>query len=258
MELSRRRERLLGRLRSARTRAREGLVLVEGLRTCREALRSPAEARFAVCAPGLREGGEGAEGPELVAELEAAGVPVEWVGDEELAALSDTETPQGCLLVCAEPTADAGAMVGEEARLLVLDGVQDPGNVGTLIRTAWAFAAGGVVALDGTADPWSPKAVRASAGGAFHVPLLRGPWEEWRERATGLRLLVADAGGEDVASVDASPPWALVVGNEARGARPGVREAAHARVALPMAGGAESLNVAMAGSILLYVLGRAA
>lgn len=253
MELSRRREKLVARLRSSRTRRREGLVLVEGLRTCREALRSPAEVRFAVRAPGLEESDEGAA---LAAELEEAGVPVHRVDEGRLAALSDTETPQGCLLVCVEPRPAGDGAPGKDARLLVLDGVQDPGNVGTLIRAAWAFAANGVVALDGTADPWGAKAVRASAGGCFHVPVLRTGWEEWRERASELRLLVADAAGDDVAGVDASPPWALVVGSEAHGPRPEVREAAHQRVALPMAGGAESLNAAMAGAILLYALGR--
>lgn len=253
MELSRSREKLVARLRSSRMREREGMVLVEGLRTCREALRSPAEVRFAVCTPGLEESTEGAT---LAAELKEAGVTVHRVDEEHLAGLSDTETPQGCLLVCAEPRPSGVDAPAEDTRLLVLDGVQDPGNVGTLIRAAWAFAVSGVVALDGTADPWGAKAVRASAGGCFHVPVLRTGWEGWRERPSGLRLLVADAAGDDVAGADASPPWALVVGNEARGARAEVREAAAALVALPMAGGAESLNAAMAGAILLYDLGR--
>lgn len=237
-------------------REREGLVLVEGLRTCREALRSAVEVRFAVVAPGLEETEEGAM---LFRELEAAGVELHRVDAAALSALSDTETPQGCLLVCAEPRPPASdPAAAAEARLLVLDAVQDPGNVGTLIRAGWAFAVSAVVALDGTADPWGAKAVRASAGGCFHVPVLRTRWEEWRERAEDLRILVADAAGQDVAGVDAGPPWALVVGNEARGARVEVRDAAHALVALPMAGGAESLNAAVAGAILLYDLGRRA
>ena len=144
-------------------------------------------------------------------------------------------------------------------RFLLLDGVQDPGNLGTLVRAARAFALDGVVALDGTVDPWNPKAVRASAGASFRVPVLKVGWEEPVApllRRGGVHLLVAEPGGEDVARVRPPRPWALVIGSEARGIRGRVLEAAERRVEVPMPGGAESLNAGVAGAILLYALGR--
>ena len=157
-------------------------------------------------------------------------------------------------------------------------GVQMPGNLGTLIRSAWAFGLDGVVVGRGTVDPWNPKVVRGSAGGVFHVPLIGEPEglrrtgagrmrlvsagvETGRERATAEaraaapNLLCADASGEPVEVVAAEGPrdWVLVVGNEGGGISPplGARERA---VAVPVVRGVDSLNVGVAGSILMYAL----
>lgn len=270
MALSRRREALLGRLGRRRTREREGLFLVEGVRGAGEALAAagadPPGIRFAVCSPRLRER-EG--GPEVVAALGDAGVEVEWVDDATLAASADTETPQGVLLVCTEPRGGLDDLVpahpdslpdtGPEGGLLLLDGVQDPGNAGTLIRVAAAFGLPGVVALEGTVDPWNPKTVRAAAGGLFATRVRTAGWGEASElvERRGMELLAARPRGRDVAEVRPSGPWALVVGNEGRGVRPSIAEAAEA-VAVPMHSGAESLNVGVAGAILLYALTRLA
>lgn len=255
MSLSRSKEKLVARLRNRRMRPREGLVLVEGLRTCAEALDGGAAVRFAVAARGLEASDEG---DRLLRRLESGGVQVDRVDDGTLASLSDTESPQGLLLVCEAPSPELGALLAtSHGRFLVLDGVQDPGNLGTLVRAALAFGLDGVVALDGTVDPWNPKAVRASAGASFRVPLVKASWEgEVRDGlgAGGVLLLAAVAGGEDVARVRPGRPWALAVGNEARGLREGVREASVRRVEVPMPGGAESLNAGVAGAILLYAL----
>lgn len=273
MVLSKRREALIRRLRHRGGRRREGLFLVEGVRAAGDALRRGGDVRFAVCSPRLRtlEGGE-----ELAALLASgggasraghAGPPgrgdVIWVDDATLEDLSDTETPQGVLLVCREPTfALEEVLAGARRGLLVLDGVQDPGNLGTLIRAAAAFGLGGVLALDGTVDPWNPKAVRAAAGTLFSTPVLTVSWKEAGPalRDAGTALVVADAASRDVATYDAPARWALVVGNEGRGVRPAVARAADATVGIPMPGGAESLNVGMAGAVLLYALtsGKAA
>jgi TrmH family RNA methyltransferase len=252
MALSRARERLLARLRERRAREREGLFLVEGIRSAREALDARARVSFAAVSPRLTELTGGAE---LRDRLAAERVDTVELTDTELAAAADTEAPQGILLVCAEPKV-AGDLPSD-GPLLALDGVQDPGNVGTLVRAAAAFGVREVLALDGTVDPYNPKAVRASAGALFRTTVRRARWEEVAT-ALGARgpLLVADMGGSDVAVARPGTSWTLLIGGEGAGPRPEARAAATERIAIPMPGGAESLNAGVAGSILLYMLTR--
>jgi len=254
MGLSQRRALLVGRLRTRKTREREGLVLVEGIRGVEEALAAGARVRFAVVSPRL---GGLARGTELRTVLLERGLEVEEESDEALRALADTEHPQGVLMVCVEepPPVD---FVEPGGRYLVLDGIQDPGNVGTLIRAATAFALDGVLVLDGCADPWSAKAVRAAAAMTFRVPLLKARAAEaiGLLQGVGIPLLVADAEGKDVGLSGHAGAWALVVGNEGAGPRPDLLAAAAEAVRIPMPGPAESLNAGVAGAILLYALTR--
>jgi TrmH family RNA methyltransferase len=252
MSLSNERTRLIGRLRSRRTREREGLFLVEGIRSAGEALAAGAQVRFALTSPRLDDLAEGAT---LRTGLEKAGVEVVELEHEELAELSDTEASQGVLLVCPEPSVEGDALPG--GPLLVIDGVQDPGNVGTLLRAAAAFGMAATVVLDGTVDPFNPKAVRAAAGAIFRAPVLRLPWSrvEADLRARG-PVLIADMAGRDVATARPTGSWSLVVGGEAAGPRAAVRAAATDTLAIPMRGGVESLNAGIAGAILLYALTR--
>jgi TrmH family RNA methyltransferase len=145
---------------------------------------------------------------------------------------------------------DAGVNI-----VLILDAIQDPGNVGTLIRSAEAFGATAVVILPGTVDPWNPKAVRAAAGSAFRIPLIVSTWEEARAalRSGGFALLGAAVGGE---SPGRRHPLrvGLVVGNEGAGLSPDVRADVDGFIGIPLRGRAESLNVAAAAAILLYEL----
>jgi TrmH family RNA methyltransferase len=138
----------------------------------------------------------------------------------------------------------------------MLDAVQDPGNFGTLVRSAEALGAAGVIALPGTVDPWNPKAVRAAVGSTFRLPVVGSSWEtaaEWLRRE-GFGILGADAGGGPVpASVRRA---ALVVGNEGAGLSAAVRAGMDGLVGIPLRGRAESLNVAAAAAILLYELTR--
>lgn len=256
MALSRRRGALVERLHHRRTREREGLFIVEGVRAAEEALDHGAAIRFVLRGPGL----DGTEaGRALSRRLDTAGVDVTDVDDGELARAADTETPQGVVLVCEEPGWSLNDLgTSDRSRVLVLDAVQDPGNAGTLVRAAAAFGLDGVVALDGTVDPWSTKTVRASAGGTFQTRVVGAAWEDtaaWIE-ARGIPLLVADAGGEDVAAVPSPRRWALAVGNEGAGPRAELRTRAERVVSVPMPGGAESLNAGVAGSILMYALTR--
>ncbi len=249
--LSQRATRLVERLKTRKGRVREALVLVEGIRCAEAALDAGARIRFAVIAPSLADR---PEGTLLVDRLRAAHLDVRTVEEDELAALSDTETPQGVLLVAEEPRTDLADL--PPGRWLVLDAVQDPGNAGTLVRGAAAFGVDGVVSLDGTVDLWGPKAVRASAGLVFAVPVARADVGALVARcdSEGVEILVADASGEDIAGVGAAGRVALVVGNEGAGVRDELVRVAGRRVSVPMEGSVESLNVGVAGSILLYAI----
>jgi TrmH family RNA methyltransferase len=209
-----------------------------------------------------------ARGTELVSELERHAVPVEQIGSRTFAQLADTDTPQGVIAV-VEPRQWRAADVeppGESA-VLVIDGVQDPGNVGTLIRTAHALGAIATIALRGTADVLNPKALRAAMGATFRHPVVslddaafitwarRNGVTLWAAAADGVplgRALAAGAkpGGEGEAAREG--PIGVIVGSEGAGIRPQLNAVAAKRVAIPLAQGAESLNVAVAAGILLY------
>jgi TrmH family RNA methyltransferase len=252
MPLSQRRRQLVGRLRNRKGRERERQVLVEGVRAVGEALAGGAEFAFACISPRLDDLGGG---PALVEALHGAGVEVISLVDDELASLSDTDRPQGVLAVCREPGRDLPALE-EDGRYLVLDAIQDPGNVGTLIRAAVAFDLDAVLALDGTADPWSPKAVRASAGLTFRLPVhsLAASRAVELLLEAGVELLAAAAEGTDVRELSPAGGWALAVGNEGAGVREALRGACRHTVAIRMPGPAESLNAGIAGAILLHAL----
>lgn len=250
MPLSQRRAQLIARLRNRRTRVRESLVLVEGTRAVGEALDAGADIKFACVSPRLDHLVEGAA---LKQRLFGATGDVELLGDDEMVGLADTEQPQGVLLVCREPRWDLDAIRGH---VLVLDAIQDPGNVGTLIRAAVAFRASAALVLDGTADPWSPKAVRASAGLAFQIPIHTLGVDDLLDFVgrTETELLISAADGVDVRDITVGEAWALVVGNEGAGVRAELTSPAGKRVAVRMPGPAESLNAGVAGAILLYTL----
>lgn len=262
MSLSRNKERLLARLKGGRSRAREGLFVVEGVRGSEEALEHGADVRFGLCSPRLQHTDRGLR---LARRLEREVGEILWVEEDTLEAAAHTESPQGVLLVCGEPEwaladlAPEGGSPdsGDPLHLLVLDGVQDPGNLGALIRAAAAFGLNGVVTLPGTVDPWNSKAVRSSAGACFSIPIVRCEVEELRgwSEPRGVPLVVADMDGAPV-SQGLDTPWALVIGSEADGVSPAVREAARSAIAVPISGPVESLNAAVAGGILMFALTR--
>ncbi|HXL08426.1 MAG TPA: RNA methyltransferase [Gemmatimonadales bacterium] len=250
-------------LQRRKARGRRGLALIEGVRLVEEALAAGLPFQGALVAPDLART---ARGVELVAELERHAVPVEEIGARTFAQLADTETPQGIIAVI-EPRRWAAAEFAPRpgAVALVIDGVQDPGNVGTLIRTAHALGAAGTVVLRGTADPTSPKALRAAMGATFRhpvVPLDDAGFIAWARKLT-VTLWAAAADGvplhramgkEEGGRGDG--PIAVIVGNEGAGIRPQLNALAAQRVAIPLAQGAESLNVAVAAGILLYEVTR--
>ncbi|MBA3554029.1 MAG: RNA methyltransferase [Gemmatimonadales bacterium] len=243
-----------------RGRERRGLTLAEGVRLVEEALAAGIAVRGAAVSPALEAT---TRGRSLKSELSRRGVPLEQVGEAELDRLADTEHPQGVVAVI-EPrrwrledlAPGAGSM------LLVLDAVQDPGNVGAILRTALGLGAAGVVALKGTAELTNPKAVRGSMGALFKLPAVSADTEEFLAwaRDRGVRIWITAAEGEPLGTTAGRrqlPPVALVLGNEGAGVGPALEAAAERRVAIPLAAGVESLNVAVAAGIFLYEVMRA-
>jgi RNA methyltransferase, TrmH family len=251
-------------LQRRKARGRRGLALIEGVRLVEEALAAGVAFQGALVAPDLART---ARGTALVAELQGHAVAVEEVGARAFAQLADTETPQGIIAVI-EPRRWSAADIAPraDAVALVIDGVQDPGNVGTLIRTAHALGAAGSVLLRGTADPTSPKALRAATGATFRHPVVSlddNGFIAWA-RTHGVTLWAAAADGiplpRALGTREGGPgtgPIAVIVGNEGAGIRPQLNAVAAQRVAIPLAQGAESLNVAVAAGILLYEVTRA-
>jgi TrmH family RNA methyltransferase len=242
-------------LQLRRGRERRGLTLAEGVRLVEEALAAGVPVRGAAVSPAL----EGTpRGKALKAALVAKGARLEEVGDPELAQLADTEHPQGIVAII-EPTRwglhhidlHRGGVV------LVLDAVQDPGNVGTMLRTAQALGAAGVVALKGTAEITNPKVIRGSMGALFRMPSVstdESAFLEW-SRASRLTIWVTAADGVPLDRPDRPDlpdRLALVAGNEGAGVGPGLSAEAQRRVAIRLVPGAESLNVAIAAAILLH------
>jgi len=247
----------LGRRRG---RERRGLALAEGVRLVEEAVAAGVEVRGAAVSPALEAT---IRGKALKSGLSSAGVRLEEVSEPELEALADTEQPQGIVAVIRPRVWELEQIATPPGSvLLVLDAVQDPGNVGTMLRTAFGLGAAGVVALKGTAELTSPKVLRGSMGAVFRLPAVAADGDTlfaWTA-ARGVELWVAAADGEPVGRSlprrDRRPPLAVVVGNEGAGVGPALSAAARRRVAIPLAPGAESLNVAVAAGILLYEVTR--
>jgi len=246
--------RRLVRRRSSRSDA--GAFVVEGPVAIGEALRSGAEVDDIF----LPVDGPAALLDPLRDEAERLGIRVTAVAAGVLGGVADTVTPQPGMAVVrmAESTVDE---LGADAGLLVvLAGVSDPGNAGTLVRTAEAAGAVGIVALTGSVDLYSPKVVRAAAGSLLRVAVLTGatPADLDALRAGGVALVGTSADGDVVDDVDLEGPLALVLGSEAHGIGDDVRGRIDRWASIPMAGRVESLNVAVAGSVLAFEVSRRA
>jgi len=244
-------------LRRRKARERQQLFVAEGVRTVEELARSSLVIRGVLTAPQLEET---PRGTALLAELGARGIAAERVAHQEFASAAETESPQGILAVAEVPDRSLGLLAGRASlRVLVLDAVQDPGNVGTIVRTAAALGADATVALPGTVDLWNAKVVRSGMGAHFHHLCLAGTWEDLDtfRRQVPLDLWAADATGEPLSRSTAAPTRvAVVVGNEGGGLSSAARERATKLVAIPIAQPVDSLNVAVAAGILLHELSR--
>jgi TrmH family RNA methyltransferase len=243
-------------------RAAASAFLVEGPHAVADALGAPGDRVRDVFITESTADREMA----LIRCAASAGVSVRTVSDRVLASLRDTVTPQGVVAVVDQPAMDLAGAFSREVRLaVVLDGVADPGNAGTVIRTADAAGADAVVFAAGSVDIWSGKCVRSSAGSLFHVPVVTGasvPTVIGLARAAGCAILATAADGDvdldELIDADLlAGPTAWLLGNEAHGLSDASRTGADRVVRLPVYGRAESLNLAAAAAICLYASARA-
>jgi TrmH family RNA methyltransferase len=244
-------------LQRRKARKRRGLAVAEGVRLVEEALAAKVPFKGALATKALRDAPRGAA---LLANLAGHAVPIEEISERELAGIADTDTPQGILAVIDPPRWTLGDIdPAAGSAVLVLDGVQDPGNVGALLRTAHALGSSGAILLPGTADPANPKVMRGAMGASFRLPAAPaqdGELAKWVKQHD-VTLWAAAAEGTPLARLTPPPRTGVVVGNEGAGVRPFVRSLARQQVAIPLARGVESLNVAVAAGILLYEVQRA-
>jgi TrmH family RNA methyltransferase len=233
----------------SRVRKKENAFVVEGVRLAEEALGAGWKALNALYTPDLSE-----RGKAVVERLIAQGTSVEETTGQVLRYCSDTETPQGLLAVLDwQPT----HLQEKLDFAFIPDLVRDPGNLGTMLRTALAAGVQAVFIPPATVDPLSPKVIRAGMGAHFHLPIYIIEWEEISEQLNSVQIYLAEVGeGLPYSQTNFRLPLALILGGEAEGAGPQAKKRATSRVHIPMPGGSESLNAAVAAGVLLFEVVR--
>lgn len=216
---------------------RRDLMVLEGLRLVQDALERGFRPHVLAVSERFMDSAKTSLKPDLI------------LAEDLFDTLAETKTPQGIMAVFDIPWAEMDDVLACD-RVVVLDGVQDPGNVGTIVRTAEAFGFEGVVALGGTANPFSPKAVRASMGSCLGVKVARAAVDDVLRMPHLVAALSLD-GTEDLRPLLEADRLALCLGQEARGVSSQLAESASCRVKIPMRGPTESLNVAVAAGIVM-------
>jgi RNA methyltransferase, TrmH family len=230
-------------------RKTEQAFVIEGLRLAEEAIRAEVPARLVLHTDHLDSRGRAA-----VNQLARLGAVVETVSPEVMAAASDTQAPPGLLAVLNLP---AVAVPRPLTFALVLDRLADPGNLGTVLRTASAAGVQAIFLAPGTVDAYNPKVVRAAAGAHFHLPVVEAAWGDIASASARLKLWRAEAhAGVTHTEVDWRAPSGLVIGSEATGPGDAAQRLAPDAVRIPMPGQAESLNAAIATAVLLFEAAR--
>jgi RNA methyltransferase, TrmH family len=236
---------LLGR---AKERREAGAFVIEGIRLVEEAVNSNWELQFALYDDDLNE-----RGINLVKTLADKKIEVEKVGGGLLQSLSETETPQGILAVLNDSRLPIPDLLNF---ILILDQIRDPGNLGTLLRTAAAAGVQAVLLPPGTTDAFAPKVVRSGMGAHFRLPIHSTTWDDLHEQTKGLQIYLADMNGKSCWETNLRQPLALIIGGEAEGASEEARKLATQKISIPMAGNVESLNAGVAGSVLMFEVVR--
>lgn len=251
---------LVKRFRALQDRAAreaEGRIVVEGIRMLEGILSAGLSIELLLYDPSAADSRSGV----IITRAQQAGARLIPASPHVIAACSSVETPQGMVAIVAKPTADLSTLLSMPHPLVVVaDRIQDPGNLGTIVRIADAAGAAGVLVTRGSADPYNPKTIRGTMGSLFHLPVVQTETDEAIGALARIRakVLVADQeGAVEYTQADYRPPVAIVLGNEGQGPDRRWVEAADSTVRIPLYGRAESLNVAVAAGLLLYEARRA-
>lgn len=235
----------------AKKRRETGSFVVEGVRLIEEAYKAGWPLKMLLYSENLNQ-----RGFELVTEIQEAGNHVELASPHVMESISDTKNPQGILAILSNQSITLPNVLDF---VLILDQIRDPGNLGSLLRTASAAGTQAVFILPGTTDVFSPKVLRSGMGAHFQIPILQGNSEDFQTLCEkhGLQLLVAESeGGEIYTNSDLKKPIALIIGGEANGISDEVKALQPKTLRIPMPGKSESLNAAIAGAILLFEVVR--
>ncbi|RPI90733.1 MAG: RNA methyltransferase [Chloroflexi bacterium] len=238
---------LLGRTKERRE---AGAFVVEGVRLVEEAVNGNWRFQFALYSDALSE-----RGHALVQRLKEQKIDVEQVESRLLQFPGETETPQGILAVLELTHLP---IPNSPNFLLIPDQIRDPGNLGTLLRTAAAAGVQAVLLPLETTDAFAPKVVRAGMGAHFRLPIHSMTWEEIKQisKSANLQVYLADMDGQSCWETDLRQPLALIVGGEAEGASEAARKLANQQISIPMQGKVESLNAGVAGSVVMFEVVR--
>jgi TrmH family RNA methyltransferase len=238
----------------AKERREAGAFVVEGVRLVEEAVISNWGFRFALYDESLND-----RGKSQVEYLRSRGVDVEEVSTSLMKSLSETEAPQGILAVLE---LDQLPLPNYPNFLLIPDQIRDPGNLGTLLRTAAAAGVQAVLLPPETTDAFAPKVVRSGMGAHFHLPIHSMSWDEINHfiaasaTPSPIQVFLADMDGQPCWETDLSQPIALVIGGEAEGASESAKKLVNSKISIPMSGNMESLNAGVAGSVLMFEVTR--
>lgn len=240
-------------LSSRKTRQEQHACVVEGVRLAEEAVNAEAKIHSAFFSDGVST-----RGHELILIIQKQGVPCFRVPGELMSRITATETDQGLLLVLEPRVFDLPATVDF---VLVLDEIRDPGNMGTILRTARAAGVQLVIITPGCVDVYSPKVMRAGMGAHFSLPIHTLNWDEimkyWKSQPGSPGLYLAESTqGQRLWDVDLLKPLGIIIGGEADGASETARQNATGIVNIPMPGGSESLNAAVAAGIFIFEVAR--
>jgi RNA methyltransferase, TrmH family len=236
---------LLGR---SKERREAGAFVAEGVRLVEEAVKANWNCRLALYDETLNE-----RGKSQVESLRSRGVDVEEVSASVMKSISETEAPQGILAVLEFTSLPIPQSTNF---ILIPDQIRDPGNLGTLLRSAAASGVQAVLIPPETTDAFAPKVLRSGMGAHFRLPIHSMSWEEIAKTTAGLQIYVADMDGQSCWEADLRQPIGLIIGSEAEGASESARKLANGKISIPMSGETESLNAGVAGAVLMFEVMR--
>lgn len=238
-------QRVIKLLKRSRERRKTGLYVLEGVRLVEEAYQSGMMPESVFYQPELDERGQ-----QLVSGFKTARVPVWEVSPNVMQKMSGTETPQGLLAIMPMQSCP---LPQQASLLVVLDGISDPGNMGTILRTSLAFGADAILLTPGCVDIYAPKVVRAGMGAHLRLPVHSVAWSDLADILSSFNIILAEANAPKIiADLDLRQPVALVIGSEAHGLSKQARNLGGTPARIPMPGNMESLNAAIAASVMLY------